>query len=525
MILSTPHVRHERFSSFKETIAPNVVIYAQLPASVERLPMFVCAPANEELEFGCICHSPAFARLNALVEQKFSRRAFLMGAAGAASAALAFWPKEASAGIPAAPVKPVLFTGIKLFDGRSGSLIEGKRVLVEGNKIKSIEGVQDPVPEGVEVIDGGGRTLMPGLIDAHWHTTMSAISMMDLLTADVGYINLVAAEEANKTLMRGFTSVRDMAGPSFGLKRAIDSGVNPGPRIWPSGAMISQTSGHGDFRMPYEVPAPMDAPLSHGDAMGGGSIADGPDQVMKRVREQLMKGASQIKLAAGGGVASSYDPIDVSQYTEAEFRAAVDCAENWGTYVAVHAYTPRAIQTAIRGGVRCIDHGQLMDEETAKIMADNDVWFSSQAFIENEFANPYPEGTANREKQKIMFAGTDNAYGLAKKYGLKTAWGTDILSNPGMTKNQGAILGTMSRWYSNDEILRMATSTNAALLAMSGPRNPYPGEIGVIEAGAYADILLVDGDPIADIKLMADPDKNLTIIMKDGRIYKNALAA
>jgi imidazolonepropionase-like amidohydrolase len=229
-------------------------------------------------------------------------------------------------------------------------------------------------------------------------------------------------------------------------------------------------------------------------------------------------------LAAGGGVASNYDPIDVSQYTEAEFRAAVDCAENWGTYVAVHAYTPRAIQTAIRGGVRCIDHGQLMDEETARIMADKGIWFSSQAFIQNEFANPFPEGSANREKQKIMFAGTDTAYSLAKKHRLKTAWGTDILFDPTMTKNQGAILATMSRWYSNGEILTMATSTNAALLAMSGPRNPYPGKIGVIEAGAYADILLVDGDPIANIKLIADPDKNLKVIMKDGRIYKNTLA-
>jgi imidazolonepropionase-like amidohydrolase len=181
------------------------------------------------------------------------------------------------------------------------------------------------------------------------------------------------------------------------------------------------------------------------------------------------------------------------------------------------------MQTAIRGGVRCIDHGQLMDEETAKIMADKGIWFSSQAFVDNEFANPYPEGSANRAKQLTMFAGTDTAYGLAKKYKLKTAWGTDILFEPSMTKNQGAILTTMARWYSNDEILLMATGTNAELLAMSGPRNPYPDRIGVIEAGAYADLLLVDGDPIADIKLLADPEKNLKIIMKDGRFYKDTV--
>src|SRR5690606_9661133 len=143
---------------------------------------------------------------------------------------------------------------------------------------------------------------------------------------------------------------------------------------------------------------------------------------------------------------------------------AVDCAENWGTYVTVHAYTPRAIQTAIRGGVRCIDHGQLMDEETARILAGEGIWFSSQAFIENEYSNTYPPGSANEAKQRTMYAGTDTAYGLARKHNLKTAWGTDILFDPKMTRHQGAILTTMTRWYSNDEILLMATGTNAELL-------------------------------------------------------------
>ena len=487
--------------------------------------MITCSPVDEvePQAFACLCHSPAFARLNAMVDRKFSRRSFLSGAAAGIGAA-AFWPTQASAGIPDAPRAPIAFTNVKLFDGKSNRLIEGRRVVVDGNKIKSIEPTSDPVVNGTEVIDGGGRILMPGLIDAHWHSMMAPLSMIDLMTADVGFINLTAAEEARKTLMRGFTSIRDLAGPSFGLKRAIDAGLTPGPRIWPSGAMISQTSGHGDFRLPYEVPAQIDAPLSRGEAIGGGMIADGADQVLKRAREQLMLGASQLKLAAGGGVASNFDPIDVSQYTVAEFRAAVDAAENWGTYVTVHAYTPRAIQTAVRGGVRCIDHGQLMDEETAKILADKGIWFSSQAFLDNEYANPYPQGSASRAKQITMFAGTDNAYGLAKKYKLKTAWGTDILFDPKMTQNQGAILTTMTRWYSPDEVLVMATGTNAELLAMSGPRNPYPGKLGVIEAGAYADLLLVDGDPVANIKLIADPEKNFKIIMKDGRIYKNTLA-
>ena len=485
---------------------------------------FICEDAVEREPHAsyCLCQSPAFVRLNALVEWKFSRRAFLAGMAGLGAAA--FLPKGASAGIPDAPSGPVAFVNARIFDGKLGSLVENQRVIVEGNRIARIEPDNTgDLADGVQLIDCGGRTLMPGLIDAHWHTMMAAVPMMDLMTADVGYINLVAAAEAQKTLLRGFTSVRDMAGPSFGLKRAIDSGINAGPRIWPSGAMISQTSGHGDFRLPYEVPSERAAPLSRGEVVNGGAIADGVDEVLKRSREQLMLGASQLKLAAGGGVASSYDPIDVAQYTEAEFRAAVDCAENWGTYVAVHAYTPRAIQTAIRGGVRCIEHGQLMDEETSEIMADKDVWFSSQAFINNEFANPYPEGSTNRVKQLTMFAGTDTAFDLARKNKLRTAWGTDILFQPEMTQNQGAILASMTRWYSNEEILVMATSTNAELLAMSGPRNPYPEKLGVVEAEAYADLLIVDGNPLADIAIMADPEKNLKVIMKDGRIYKNEL--
>jgi imidazolonepropionase-like amidohydrolase len=235
-----------------------------------------------------------------------------------------------------------------------------------------------------------------------------------------------------------------------------------------------------------------------------------------------MLGASQLKLAAGGGVSSHYDPIDVSQYTEAEFRAAVDAAENWGTYVAVHAYTPRAIETAIRGGVKCIEHGHLMDEATAELIARNGIWLSTQPFLNNEYCNPQatPEGEA---KAQQVYAGTDAAYKFAKAFDIKTAWGTDILFDSNMTVHQGAILATLARWYRPAEILKIATAVNGELLAMSGPRNPYPGKLGVIEAGALADLIVVDGDPTADLKLIADPDKNFLIIMKDGRVVKDAL--
>jgi imidazolonepropionase-like amidohydrolase len=421
--------------------------------------------------------------------------------------------------------RTVLFDNVRVFDGKSDRLSAPSHVLVRGNRIEKISSTPIATDRRADtlVVRGGGRTLMPGLIDAHWHTMMAAVPMQTLLTADVGYLNLAAGKEATATLLRGFTSVRDLGGPSFGLKRAIDEGIIAGPRIWPSGAIISQTGGHGDFRLSHEVPAQRNAPLSRGEILNGGIIADGPDEVRKRVREQLMLGASQIKLAAGGGVASHYDPIDVSQYTEAEFRSAVEAAENWGTYVTVHAYTPRAIRTAIAGGVQVIEHGQLMDEDTARLMAEKGIWLVLQAFLDNEFSNPYPDGTLQRAKQREMHAGTDRAYRLAKQYKLKVAWGTDILFDPARTSKQNAILTTLTRWYNPAEILRMATGTNAELLAHSGPRNPYPGKLGVVEEGAMADLLLVDGNPLDNLELIADPERNFVVIMKDGTIYKNSL--
>ena len=394
--------------------------------------------------------------------------------------------------------------------------------MVAGKTIKAVEPAEAPLDPGARIIDCGGRVLMPGLIDAHWHAILASLPLTVLMTADVGYISLVAADEAKKTLMRGFTSVRDMAGPTFSLKRAIDDGLVAGPRIWPSGAMISQTGGHGDFRLPYEIPASPNSPLSRVEAIGAGAIADGVDRMLTSAREQLMLGASQLKLAAGGGVSSNYDPIDVSQYTEPEFRAAVDAAENWGTYVAVHAYTPRAIKTAVRSGVRCIEHGHLMDEATAELIARNGVWLCTQPFLNNEYSNPMPTAEGEAKAQQV-YAGTDSAYHFAKAFNLKTAWGTDILFDANMTKHQGAILTTLERWYRPAEILKMATAINGELLAMSGPRSPYPGKLGVIEAGALADLILVDGDPIVELKLVADPDKNFLIIMKDGRIVKDTL--
>jgi imidazolonepropionase-like amidohydrolase len=238
-----------------------------------------------------------------------------------------------------------------------------------------------------------------------------------------------------------------------------------------------------------------------------------------------MRGATQIKLAAGGGVSSNFDPLDVSQYTLAELQAAVEAAADWNTYVTVHAYTPRAIQKSIQAGVRCIDHGQLLDEDTARMMAEQGVWLSIQPFLDDEDATPFREDSDNRAKQLEVAQGTDRAIALARQYGIKTAWGTDTLFDESLTHRQGAQLAKMVRWYEPVEVLRMATSVNAELLALSGPRNPYPGPLGVVSEGALADLLLVAGNPLEDIQLIADPERNFLVIMKDGMVYRNALAA
>jgi imidazolonepropionase-like amidohydrolase len=414
-----------------------------------------------------------------------------------------------------------LFENVRVLDTRLGEFSGPKNVLVRGNEIAQISSAPIKVESETEVIAGAGRTLMPGLIDAHVHLMFASIPQPVILTADIGYVELVAGKQAEATLMRGFTTVRDAGGPIFGLKRAIDEGVIAGPRIYPSGAFISQTSGHGDFRFMFEIPRDPCGSLSHSERMGAAAIADGTSQVLLRTREQLMKGASQIKLMAGGGVASDHDPLDVTQYSEAELQAAVGAAEDWGTYVMVHAYTPRAIQRAITAGVMCIEHGQLADEATAKIMADHGIWWSLQPFLDDEDSIPIAGG--KRAKQLEMTAGTDTAYELAIKCGVKTAWGTDTLFDADLAGRQGKLLAKMTRWYSPAQVLKMATVENAELLALSGPRNPYPGKLGVIEEGSLADLLLVDGDPIADIRMIEDPEKNFLVIMKDGKIHKNLL--
>ncbi|WFU36390.1 amidohydrolase family protein [Bradyrhizobium brasilense] len=413
----------------------------------------------------------------------------------------------------------VLFQNVRIFDGRNGALSGPSNVLIRNNKIEKIS--TGPIAADARVIAGDGRVLMPGLIDAHWHALLVRPTPAAVMASDIGYINLLAAAEATATLMRGFTTIRDMGGPAFSLKRAIDEGLVAGPRIYPSGAMITITGGHGDFRPLSDLPRTIGGMLSRMERIGGAMVADSPDEVRVRAREQLMQGATQVKLTAGGGVASPFSPLDVSTFTEPELRAAVEAAENWGTYAVVHAYTPVAIQRSIAAGVKCIEHGHLMDDASARLMAEKGIWLSTQPFLDLSGASAL--GPAEQDKMRQVVAGTDRVYGFAKKYKLKTAFGTDVLFSKALADRQGAMLTTLTRWYTPAEALIMATSTNAELLSLSGLRNPYPGKLGVVEEGALADLLLVDGNPIDNIKLIEDPAKNFLVIMKDGKVYKNLL--
>jgi imidazolonepropionase-like amidohydrolase len=436
------------------------------------------------------------------------------------------WLAAALALVLSAPASAddILFENVRIFDGKSAALSAPSHVLVKGNAIARVSA--SPIAaDGATRIAGGGRTLMPGLIDAHWHAMLVRPTPAEAIGGDVGFNNLVAGAEATDTLMRGFTTVRDLGGPSFGLKRAIDVRIVAGPRIYPSGAMITVTSGHGDFRQLTDLPRTIGGMLTRMERIGGSMVADSPDEVRLRTREQLMQGASQIKLTAGGGVASPFSPLDVSTFTLEELRAAVEAAENWGTYLAVHAYTPVAIQRAIAAGVKCIEHGHLMDDASARLMAEKGIWLSPQPFLDDKDAIPLPPGSEQRAKQLQVIKGTDNVYALAKKYKIKTAFGTDTLFSKALAERQGAQLAKLVRWYTPAETLAMATSANGELLRLSGARNPYPGTLGVVEEGALADLLLVDGNPLDNIDLIADPARSFKIIMKDGKIYKNTLGS
>ena len=431
------------------------------------------------------------------------------------------------AGLPALaqeaqPDGPILITNVDVFDGVNEALLEDVNVVVTGNTITEIS-ADDLAVAGGRVIDGEGYTLMPGIIDTHTHLMFSGITFSEILFQRSSYATIQGSLIARDTLMNGITTVRDMAGDTFGLKRAIDDGSIPGPRVYPSGAMISQTSGHGDFRLPVEPHPMFGGPLPVPDRKGAGAVVDGVPEVLAATREQLRLGASQVKLAVGGSVSGINDPLDTTQFTLEEIKAAVAAAENWGTYVAVHGYTSRAVNQAIDGGVKSIEHGQLLDKATLERMAREGVWLSIQPFTE---CHESGLTEAQNAKQAIVCKGTGQVYEWIKEIpDLKVVHSTDIFISPGPGIGVSEQVEQMERlldWFTPYEILKMSTGNATELLQLSGPRNPYPGVLGRVEKGALADLLLVKGNPLEDLKMVTDRE-NIKVIMKDGVIYKNTL--
>ena len=416
----------------------------------------------------------------------------------------------------------VLIKNVRVFDGVSDSLSTSTNVLIEDNLIASVS-ADARAGDGATVIDGGGRVLMPGLADTHTHVMFASLPQVDLMVGDPSYNYIHAASDANDMLMRGITVIRDMAGDSFGLKRAIDQGLVPGPRIYPSGGIVSQTGGHGDFRLPNQKNPRFGGKVEELYLQGHAYLADGVPEVLAASRETLRKGASHVKVAAGGGYSSPSDPLTGAQFTYDEIKAAVDAASNWGSYVTIHAYHPDAVNVALDAGVMDVGHGQLLDEKTLRRMAKDGVFLSTQPFT--ECSEPQLSDFSN-SKLAIVCKGTAYVLETAKKIkGLKMTYGTDLFFVPEETwVEQTKQMERLLPWYEPVEILRMATSNAGELFKMSGPnQNPYQeGDLGVVKEGAYADLLLVDGNPLEDLSAVTDQD-NLRIIMKDGKIFKNTL--
>lgn len=411
-----------------------------------------------------------------------------------------------------------LFRDVRIFDGKRAALDRG-HVLVRGNEIAEISATPIAPPEDATIIDGGGRILSPGFIDLHAHLTFQM--PRDQLEVHPWVVGAVANQAAERYLMSGFTTIRDAGGTHPDLARAVDAGLIVGPRIFPSGAVVTQTSGHGDFRQRRDPhPTLCNCGADHVLIEGAAVIADGRAQTLAAVRENLRHGATQIKIMGGGGVASDYDPIHTLQPSAEEIRAAVEAASDWGTYVLAHSYTSEAVTRLVENGVKVIEHGLLIDDATARLCAEKDVVISTQILIFRLGAELPGMSDENRAKMRQVLQGQDRLISLIKKYDIKTGFGTDLVFGTYPMVNRE--FTARAEYWTAAEILRQATSESAEIVRMAGKLNRH-GNFGEIRVGWLADLLLIDGDPFADIRILEDPDASLAVIMKDGEVIKNAL--
>ena len=416
----------------------------------------------------------------------------------------------------AAHAESYLIENVRIFNGVDPELTPG-HVLVDDGIIAAVSEEAIAAPAGTTVLDGGNRVLTPGFIDLHAHLTMHV--PLELGNVDATTVGAIANHVARDFLDSGFTTVRDAGGTHPDLARAIDEGIVYGPRVFPSGAILSQTAGHGDWRhksAPHPALEGGDPYLYSGQAV----IVDGVDQHLAATRENLRHGATQIKIMGGGGVVSDYDPIHSLQPSPAEIRAAVQAASDWGTYVLAHAYTSEAVRRLVDNGVRCIEHGLLIDDETAKYVKKNDVVISTQLVVYRALADTPGISETHLEKLDVVLKGQERLIGLIKKYDITTGFSTDLIGGmyPLLTRE----FTERAEYWTPAEVLAQATSESARVIRMSGKLNRH-GDFGEIRQGWVADLLLINGEPLDDISVLRDPGKNLALIMKAGKIVKNAL--
>ena len=407
----------------------------------------------------------------------------------------------------------ILFKNMSLLDPRWDAARGGYQVLVEGEHIKEVSDAPIKAAQA-RVVDCGRRTLMPGLIDSHVHVVLSEVNIRNLESVPLTLMTARAIDTMRGMIDRGFTTVRDTGGADWGLKTAVELGLVPGPRLFISGRAIGPTGGHSDARRRTDQGAPCGCCNAMVHAM---AIANGPDEVRKTVREQMRQGADQIKIMCSGGVASPYDPLDSLQFSEAEIAAATDEAKNFGRYVLAHAYSPEAITRAVANGVRTIEHGNLIDDKAATLLKSKGGYMVANLvayFVMRERAAEFGMSADMLAKNDLVIDGALRSLEICKQAGVKVGYGSDLLGALQIDQSQEFIY--RAQVLKPLEIIRQATTVGAEILRQEG-------KLGVIEPGAFADLIVVDGDPLKRLELFLDQGAHLPVIMKAGKFHKNAL--
>lgn len=417
--------------------------------------------------------------------------------------------------------KQTLIKNVAIFNGTSEKLISGQDIVVVGNKFDKFVTSGGSEKGYDEIIDGKGGFLTPGLIDAHYHTTLGLEAPV-MAASPASYMQAVAVSELDDVLMRGVTTVRDTGGDAAGIKRAINEGHLVGPRIYASQNILAQYSGHTDFRNPNEQPKEWGGPPDAMEINGTARLVNGEQQMLAAVRDNLYHGADQIKIAISGGVTSFNDPLYVYEFLPEEISIAVRAAEDYGTYVMAHAHSAHTIKRAIPLGVKSFEHISQADEETVEMMVKAGVHATVSPLTPKQIMDVFPETDVRHQKAKEAWDGTSNVMKWAKKHGLHLSWGTDLLNSLELRELQLKDLVMHSIWFSSAESMIHATGNAGATIALSGKRNPY-GKLGVIEEGAMADFLIYSKNPCQDISIIEDYENNLKLIVKDGKVYKNIL--